>query len=51
MNDDKWYPMTTISEILDLKPSRTKELLKMLTDSSLIEDNGQIKGRKYKRIR
>ena len=51
MNDDRWYSMTTISEMLDLKPSRTKELLKMLVDSSIIEDNGQIKGRKYKRIR
>ena len=50
MKDDMWYNASEISEILGVKETRTKELLRNLCAHGILVDNDKIRGRKYKKI-
>ena len=50
MKDDMWYNASEISEILGVKETRTKELLRSLCAHGILVDNDKIRGRKYKKI-
>ena len=49
MEDDVWYKASELVEVLDVKETRTKALLRALVVQGLLIDNGVIKGRKYKK--
>ncbi|MCM1261740.1 MAG: putative DNA binding domain-containing protein [Butyrivibrio sp.] len=48
MADGKWHKTSEIAEILGLKDTRTKELLKELVVLDKLNDNGKTKGKLYK---
>ncbi|MCM1246244.1 MAG: putative DNA binding domain-containing protein [Roseburia sp.] len=48
MGDEKWHKTSEIAEILGLKETRTKELLKELVMLEQLEDNGKTKGKMYR---
>jgi predicted HTH transcriptional regulator len=48
MKDRQWHRTAEMAEILGLKSTRTKELLKELTAMDKIMDNGKTKGKLYK---
>lgn len=48
MDDKKWHKTLEIAEILGLKGTRTKELLKELIMLGVLEDNGKTKGKMYR---
>lgn len=50
MEKDKEYGIQDFCELLQLKESRTKDLLKGLVESSKIEISGAKKDRKYRLI-
>ena len=50
MNTDMWYKTSDLADVLGIKETRTKELLRSLVEDGLLVDNGVIKGRKYKKI-
>ena len=50
MNTDMWYKASDLADVLGIKETRTKELLRSLVEDGLLVDNGVIKGRKYKKI-
>lgn len=47
MKPGEWYGSSDIMEILGLKKTRTKELLRMLVDADRIVEDGATKGKKY----
>jgi len=49
MESKKWYRSNEFSDILGVKESRTKELLRELVAASLLEDDGATKGKKYRK--
>ena len=50
MNTDVWYKASDLADVLGIKETRTKELLRSLVKDGLLVDNGVIKGRKYKKV-
>ena len=51
MKFDKWYKTSEISVLLDVKETRTKELLKALIAMGKLTDDGATKGKKYKKVK
>lgn len=49
MKDDVWYKASELVEVLGVRETRTKALLRTLVEEGMLIDNGMIKGRKYKR--
>lgn len=50
MEDGVWYKASELVEVLDVKETRTKALLRALVEDGFLVDNGAIKGRKYKKV-
>ena len=50
MNTDVWYKASDLADVLGIKETRTKELLRSLVGDGLLVDNEVIKGRKYKKV-
>lgn len=48
MADGEWHKTSEITEILGLKDTRTKELLKELVSLDKLVDNGKTKGKQYR---
>ena len=48
MDDGNWHKTAEIAEKLELKDTRTKELLKELVGIDQLVDNGKTKGKMYK---
>ena len=49
MEEDVWYKASELVDVLGVRETRTKALLRALVEDGLLEDNGTIKGRKYKK--
>ena len=49
MDDGRWYKANELTEILGLKDTRTKELLRKMVAMDLLEDNGTTKGKTYRK--
>ena len=50
MKLDTWYKASDLVEVLDVKETRTKELLRaLITDEKLVDD-GATKGKRYKKV-
>ena len=49
MKDDVWYKASELVDVLGVRETRTKALLRALVEDGLLVDNGAIKGRKYKK--
>ena len=47
MESGEWYRSSDFIEILGVKETRTKELLRRLVDMGKLVDNGATKGRRY----
>ena len=50
MKENEWYKACDFEEVLGVKETRTKELLRALVTDGKLEDNGLTKGRAYKKI-
>ena len=50
MKDGEWRPSSDFMAVLNLKETRTKELLRTLVNLGKIIDDGATKGRLYKRV-
>lgn len=50
MEDDVWYKANELVDVLGVKETRTKALLRALVKDGFLVDNGAIKGRKYKKV-
>ena len=50
MKSDTWYKASDLVEVLGVKETRTKELLRALVTDEKILDNGVTKGRCYKKL-
>ena len=48
MEVDMWYKASELADVLDVKETRTKALLRALVEEGVLVDNGAIKGRRYK---
>ena len=48
MADGEWYKTSEITEVLGLKDTRTKELLKELVSLDKLVDDGKTKGTQYR---
>ncbi len=48
MNDKEWHKTSEMADILGLKETRTKELLKELAVMEILEDSGKTKGKMYR---
>ena len=46
MQEGVWYRSADFAAILDLKETRTKELLRILVDNGEIVDDGVMKGKR-----
>ena len=49
MEDGVWYKAGELVEVLNVKETRTKALLRALVEDGLLVENGMTKGRKYKK--
>lgn len=49
--DDVWYKASELVDVLGVRETRTKALLRALVEDGLLVDNGAIKGRKYKKMK
>lgn len=49
MNDKEWHKTSEIVDMLGLKETRTKELLRDLVEWKTLEDNGMTKGKMYRK--
>lgn len=49
MEDGVWYKASELVDVLGVKETRTKALLRALVGDDLLVDNGVTKGRKYKK--
>ena len=49
MKPDIWYKANELVEVLGVKETRTKELLRALVSDEKLEDNGATKGKRYKK--
>ncbi|MDE7204586.1 MAG: hypothetical protein K2O91_22420, partial [Lachnospiraceae bacterium] len=50
MEPNIWYRASEFMDILGIKESRTKELLRELVAADLLENDGATKGKKYRKI-
>ena len=50
MEYDKWYETADLINILDVKETRTKVLLRYMADNGMLESNDATKARVYKRV-
>ena len=50
MEYEKEYALSEICEVLNLKPTRTKEILKKLINEDKVETLGENRNRKYRKI-
>ena len=50
MVPDTWYRASELEDVVDVKESRIKVLLKDMTEQGLIESTGNTKGKKYKKL-
>jgi DNA-binding IclR family transcriptional regulator len=48
MSDGEWHQASEIAEILGLKDTRTKQLLRELVEADKLEDDGKTKGKAYR---
>jgi DNA-binding IclR family transcriptional regulator len=48
MSDGEWHQASEIAEILGLKDTRTKQLLRELVEAGKLEDDGKTKGKAYR---
>lgn len=48
MEDDVWYKASELVDVLGVRETRTKVLLRALVEDGLLVDNGVIKGRSIK---
>lgn len=46
----EWYRLSDLMDILELKKSRTRELLRFMVDVGKIIDDGATKGKRYKKV-
>ena len=46
-----WYKAREFGDVLGVKETRTKELLRNLVEEGILIDNQVTKGRKYKKIK
>lgn len=51
MEEDVWYKASELVDVLGVRETRTKALLRALVEEGLLVDNGAIKGRKYKKCK
>ena len=49
MDGERWYKANELTKILELKDTRTKELLRKMVIMNLLEDNGATKGKTYRK--
>ena len=49
MKDEVWYKASDLVDVLGVKETRTKELLRNLVEDGLLVDDGVTKGRRYKK--
>lgn len=49
MEDGVWNKASEFEDVLGIKETRTKELLRNLVEYGILIDNQVIKGRKYKK--
>ena len=49
MEDEVWYKASELVDVLGVRETRTKALLRELVVDGVLVDNGTIKGRKYKK--
>ena len=49
MKSDVWYKANELMDVLGVKETRTKELLRHLVEEGYLVDNAVTKGRKYKK--
>ncbi len=50
MKSDTWYRGSDLMEVLGLKETRTKELLRALIAEEKLTDDGATKGKRYKKV-
>ena len=50
MEPDKWYKANDLMDVLGIKATRTKTLLRELVAEDKIKDDGATKGKRYKKI-
>lgn len=50
MQDGYEYPLSDLSEVLGVKETRTKQIIKELIEQNLIISTDSNKGRKYKKV-
>lgn len=48
MNDREWHKTLEVADLLGLKETRTKQLLKEMVALEMLEDNGKTKGKMYR---
>lgn len=51
MEDNVWYKASELVDVLGVRETRTKALLRVLVEDGLLVDNGAIKGRKYRKAK
>ena len=49
MEVDMWYKASELADVLGVRETRTKALLRALVEEGVLVDNGAIKGRRYKK--
>lgn len=49
MEEGVWYKASEVVDVLGVRETRTKALLRALVEDGLLLDNGAIKGRRYKK--
>nr|WP_317427486.1 hypothetical protein [uncultured Blautia sp.] len=49
MQPDIWYKASDLMDVLGLKETRTKELLRALISDQKLIDDGTTKGKRYKK--
>ncbi len=49
MQEDVWYKASELADVLGVRETRTKALLRSLVEDGILVDNGVIKGRRYKK--
>ena len=47
MEPGKWYRSSDFMEFLDVKETRTKELLRIMVELGMLIDDGSTKGKRY----
>lgn len=50
MQPDKWYKVTEFVDMVDVKESRIKILLRQLAEQGYVETTGTTKGKMYKKL-